>query len=294
MLGRHLAIVWNDINTAPPNTSPNPAALTKFHAQLPNVSSIGQVEAAGSSSYHSLQASWQRRYANGIAFDANYTLAHGLDNITGLSAEGGGGYGAAYSVRDLYPDFEYGNSDLDMRHRVAGNIIYRLPFGSQLKGIEGVLGKGWQLNLLTSWETGLPMSIVNSTVISNTQPGTNNVDRPNMIGNPRLSHPTRAQWFNVNAFRAQAPGTLGSERRNQVYGPHYSHVDFSILKDFPITLVSKEANLQFRAESLNLANHPSLGNPNTTLQSGSAFGTITSMNANYTPREIQFALKLQF
>jgi hypothetical protein len=68
------------------------------------------------------------------------------------------------------------------------------------------------------------------------------------------------------------------------------------LKD---TNIFKDWTLQFRAECFNVANHPSLGTPDTTLQDGSVasggtFGQITLNSQNYAPREIQFALKLLF
>jgi hypothetical protein len=85
--------------------------------------------------------------------------------------------------------------------------------------------------------------------------------------------------------------------------PSNQRVDFSLFKDFRIT---ESKRLQFRAEAFNLANKPSFGMPGTNIASwagtGAAavptaagnFGKITSMNAFYTPRDIQLALKFVF
>ena len=54
------------------------------------------------------------------------TLAQSLDNSTGLSEEGVGGYGSVPSEVDT---LDYGNSALDIRSRLAGSINYELPFG---------------------------------------------------------------------------------------------------------------------------------------------------------------------
>jgi hypothetical protein len=124
-------------------------------------------------------------------------------------------------------------------------------------------------------------------------------DRPNQLGPATLSNPSTAEWFNVAEFETQAAGTVGDESRNSLYGPRFAHFDFSLFKSFPL---AERFKLQFRAEVFNLTNTPSFANPNATLlptglglgtQAG-GFGTITATNANYTPREIQFALKLLF
>ena len=67
-------------------------------------------------------------------------------------------------------------------------------------------------------------------------------------------------------------------------------MDLSFIKTFPIR---ESVNVEFRAESFNLANTASFATPNATLQTGT-FGSITALSAAYNPRLIQFALKLSF
>ncbi len=291
MLGRHLGEVLPDINASLPSGSatPNPRP---FAQALPNVAAIGMVETEGASSYHALQMALQRRFTKGLSVDVNYTYAHGLDNAPGLSNEFGDGYGASPTTRGTY---EYGNSDLDLHHRIAGNVIYELPFGKSSTGAKGLLAKGWQVNALAVWETGLPFTITNTTDIAGTLPGDNQVDRPNVVGNVRLGHPTQGEWFNTAAFQVQPVGTLGNERRNQIYGPPYGHLDMSLFKDFPF--LHDRGIVQFRVESFNLSNTPTFANPmaaSLELGSGSGFGTLSATNGNYTPRVLQFVLKVQF
>jgi hypothetical protein len=163
-----------------------------------------------------------------------------------------------------------------------------------MSGVGGRLAKGWQLNTLTAWQTGNPMTVVNSSVIAGTLIGvTNGHDRPNQTGSAKPNNPSKNGWFNTSAFVQQSANTLGDERRNQLFAPHYANVDLSLLKDFPA--FHDKAHVQFRAECFNLANHPALGNPDLTLQDGpGVFGVITSTSAFYKPREFQFALKLLF
>ena len=87
---------------------------------------------------------------------------------------------------------------------------------------------------------------------------------------------------------------MGTEQRNSLFGPHFRHVDLSLFKDFPVT---ERVNVQFRVESFNISNTPNfyIGNGSSGASFGnSGFGTVTQTDPNYTPREIQFALKAQF
>ena len=291
LLGRQLAQLLPDLNSPPPNTcGPNAScynALRPFHVQQPNLGQIGYFQTGGVSSYNSLQTSIERRLSHGLTMNINFTLAHSLDNSTGLSEEGAGGYGAVPSQVDT---LEYGNSALDIRSRLAGNIDYELPFGKTLTGGKALAAKGWQVNVIGVWNTGLPYTITNANDVSNTNPGANNADRPNRVGDPHVVSPGVTEFFNPNAFQAQAPGTIGSEPRNALYGPHYRHLDVSFFKTFPIR---ERFRLEFRAEGFNVLNTANFATPNASL-GGANFSQITALSTAYAPRQIQFALKLTF
>jgi hypothetical protein len=291
MLGRHLPEILPDVNAPEPGSTVRP-----FAATIPNVTNIGGYITEGTSSYNALQASLIRRFSKGFTLDANYTFAHGIDDVVGLSNEGGDGYGVLPGQINTY---ERGNSDLDIRHRVAISGNYEIPFGKSLSGVEGGLLKDWQANAIFVWETGLPFTVRNSVDVSGNLTASNTPDRPNQIASGSVANPSTAEWFNVAAFETQAAGTVGQEARNTLFGPNFRHFDFSVFKTFPI---KERFRLQFRAEIFNLTNTPSFAAPNSTLQpsgglpgtQSGGFGTITATNANYTPREIQFALKLLF
>ena len=121
-----------------------------------------------------------------------------------------------------------------MRHRVTGTFNYALPFGEKTRGFAGILAKGWQANGVVVWNTGMPFSVTNVTNRSGTRPTAGNSDRPNMIASGKVSHPTISHWFDTNAFAFQPAGTVGSERRNQLYGPGLQRVDLSLFKNFDI------------------------------------------------------------
>ena len=298
MMGRHLEATVPSINALPPGGSvadePYTPASCRPATATCSIGDIGQLATESASSYHSLQATFQRRFTRGFAIDLNYTWAHELDNTTGFSTQESGGWGAAWAVQKQFPRFEYGNSDLDLRQRVAANIIYQLPFGKDKSGVVAMLARGWQLNTLSAWQTGDPETVINNTVIAGTLIGDiYGHDRPNQTSRSILSSPSKNEWFNTSAYVQQPANTLGDERRNQLFGPHYANVDLSLLKDFPV--FHDKGNVQLRAECFNLANHPALGDPDLTLQDGAGvFGVITSTSSFYKPREFQFALKLLF
>ncbi len=163
--------------------------------------------------------------------------------------------------------------------------------------------KGWQLNGIYSFESGLPFNADTNFNQSGVVFAAGSADRPNR-GTPSGSfQQSIAEWFNVSQFTLQPFGFPGNEARNQLFAPVEKRIDFSLFKDFQ--LWEPSVKLQFRAEAFNLTNTPNFGTPNNTISSfaggvGSAattsggFGSITQSNTLYNPREIQFALKLIF
>jgi hypothetical protein len=308
-LGRHLnAQISNYDLPAPqgPVAPGTPAPAFRYAAQLPNVNQIQFFGSFAVSSYNSLQTSYERRLSSGLTVNANYTWAHTLDNTNNQGTEGDGGYGLQPALVSTY---DYGNSVLDLRHRIAGTANYAIPFKGKSAISRTTLG-GWQLNTLVFWQTGLPFAITDSV----TQNGrayinlpTVTQDRPDRIGNPNLSHPSPLFGFlNPGAFARQQLGTAGNAGRNIIHGPHQRRADMSLFKTFPI---HEALALQLRAECFNLSNTPSFAQPNANISayssipdtngrfeatSAGGFGTITSTAAGSTGRQFQFAAKLTF
>jgi hypothetical protein len=305
-LARHTPQSFTDLNAPSPNQLLNPAAgspcalnpatpscnvntLRPYYSKYPGLTNIGWYASEGAGSYHAAQVSFERRLAHGLAFNVNYTYARNLDNAVGMSNQNTVAYGYWVPISHSY---DYGNSDLDLRNRGVASVVYVLPFAKNATGFKGEFVKGWQVNLIGAWNAGQPVTPVNSTSISGTEV-TNGGDRPNIIGAPMLPSGSRTltKFFNTAAFVGQTSGTLGNSQRNTVYGPHYRHVDLSLIKSFPI----KEAlHLDFRAEAFNITNTANFSTPNAVVQTTSTFGSITAMSPAYSPRVFQFALKLVF
>jgi hypothetical protein len=115
-------------------------------------------------------------------------------------------------------------------------------------------------------------------------------DRPDQVGDPlAVSRGTRddmiAHWFNKDAFVENPIGEPGNVGRNTLFTPNSWNVDFSLLREFPIS--EKYGRFQFRSEFFNIFNNVNLDCPSTSLQSA-RFG---GLNCAGSPRLIQFGLK---
>ena len=117
-----------------------------------------------------MQLTYNRRLANGLTSNVNYTWSHDLD----IGDPGGVGLPIQvecprYGCQQDNPltgtptivgnKHDYGNSDNDLRHRVAVMTSYREPFGKSLKGVAGAAVKGWTVDGSGSWQTGMGFDV---------------------------------------------------------------------------------------------------------------------------------------
>jgi hypothetical protein len=331
-LGRHLYFLttanlpqptgpYTNVATSGPGATPALATASV----LPKVSSIAEFAPAATTNYYALQAVFARRFVKGMAFNANYTLAHGLsDAVSG---------GAGSELIGAVPSnvrYDYGDSAVDIRHRMAASLNYQLPFGEDSHGVTAAIKKGWETNVIWAWQTGTGFTVGDS--FTNNPSGHTQINLPNVTTerpdsvsmNYRNSNGGITNWLNLSAWTPQQPGTAGNEKNLAFHGPHFRRADLSIVKNFKVI---EGLNGQFRAECYNISNTPNFNTPNATISSwtagtmhdathpitnptknpnltavgllpgdvptsGGGFGTITS-SINI-PRQFQFALKLVF
>ena len=254
---------------------------------------IDLLESRGNSNYHALQARFQQRMSHGLTALASYTWSKSIDDASNFFSSAGD---PNFPQNSYNVAAERGRSNFDVRHKLSVSYSYALP----LKAGRDYFGNGWLSTVLSGWETygiitlqsGRPFTVALLPEIDNSGTGRSILgfganDRPNLVGNPELSNPTTAQWFNQAAFAFPTPGTFGNAGRNILDGPGFQNVNLSLLKT---TALSERINLQFRAEAFNLFNHPNFNLPDNFLGSPT-FGRITSARD---PRHIQFGLKLLF
>ncbi|MFI5103387.1 MAG: TonB-dependent receptor domain-containing protein, partial [Terriglobales bacterium] len=112
-------------NQAAPTNDPN--AATAPRRPIPQIDGfIANIQAAGLSKYNSLQVKAEKRFSHGLTFLAAWTWAHSRDlaSSADLGAQNGGDF--RYHI---HPEWEYGNSDFDIRHRFVFSYLYELPIG---------------------------------------------------------------------------------------------------------------------------------------------------------------------
>ncbi|HET7440604.1 MAG TPA: TonB-dependent receptor, partial [Terriglobales bacterium] len=277
-----------DMNQPTPGSS-NPVseqARRPFAAAFPQFRVINTLSNVAHSNYNSLQVSAQRSGGN-VTFRASYTFSKALDEASGA----GGFYrGPVEDSRNLRRD--YGRSDFDIRHRFTVTYAWRIPAPARLPGWLHGFASNWQLNGITTLQTGGPLNIT----LPFDNSGTGEFrDRPNLVGNAHVGFNPLGPYLNPAAFAQPLPGTYGNLGRNKFSGPGLNDFDVSFIKSQHI---SHNWWLRLRAEFFNIWNHPNFANPSTTFGSGFRLtSTPDSFNpyfGNGSPRNVQLVAELEF
>jgi len=242
----------------------------------------------GRSNYNALQIQVDRRYANGLSLLVAYTWAKTLDNDSDAWYSG--------SPQNSYDvNADYGLSNADRPQMFAAAATYELPFGKGRtwlqNGVAAAVLGNWQFNIIARTQSGNPLVIQatgDPANIGNTQ---YNYDRPDLVGNPHVSHPSDAAWLNTSAF-AQPVYAFGTAPRGIIFNPDYQNADMSVFKNIPIPSHDNKLSLQIRLEAFNALNLITRGNVDGTFTDNPTFGQIHSIGS--TPRQLQFAAKLYF
>jgi hypothetical protein len=270
---------YNPINSA---LTPAPGPIQPRRL-MPDFSDLDGGNNKFSSKYNSLRAGLVKRFSKGLQVNANYTWGRSMTNSSSL---------AEATVQNPYDlRQEWGRSSIDLRQIFQLAYVYELLFGRGKRWgagwnalTNGVLG-GWSAEGITRAQTGAPL---NPRVSQDRANVGRTYQRPNATGiNPNSGPKTVDQWFNVSAFALPVQYTYGTSGLFVIDAPGRYNWDLALQKDFRFL---ERHMIQFRAESYNLPNSVSLGNPNVTFD-GNGFGRVTSATA---ARQLQFALRYQF
>ena len=262
-------------------------------------STIAQLSDITNSTYEAAQVTLSRRYAAGFGFNVSYWYSKSLDYLSSMNM-GGASSLALAGANDLAQNpfdlaAERGPSLFDSKNRFVVSGSWAPRISKNAPAAVRALFDNWELNLIGTYNSATPFTVYDSTNVSlqaNSPPISGYpASRPNLIGDPNNGPHTVEQWLTGAAFQRLNPATqagqFGNAGRNVARGPSFADFDASVTRNFRLT---EAVQLQFRAESFNVANHPNFGLPVADMNSPN-FGRI--LNAA-SPRLLQFALKLMF
>jgi hypothetical protein len=257
----------------------------------------------GDLDYNALETSLQgRSRVTGLTYLLSYTWSKGIN----FGTDGWYGIGTTAIQNPYDPKADRSVSGYDLPQVFTAGWVWAVPIGKGNPYSTGnrisdyVLGN-WQITGIATLESGRPYTIEDAGDIANTGnfnftgPG---YERPNLVGNPKLPHPTPGQWINPNAFQTPAAYTYGNTPRNSLRTDPYKQLDASLFRDFPFY---EALRLQLRVDALNAFNHPVWGVPSQ-CQNCANFGVVTSTIENSggnstgidSARQVQLSAKIVF
>jgi hypothetical protein len=306
----------------------NPAASVSVNSLRPynNIgtksewSSITYLSDGYYSNYNSLLLRAERRFENGLNFQSYLVYAKSLE-VSSLQ-----------NPQEFRSN--YGPSAWDQKFRSVTSGVYSLPFGhgqrwlnSASPLVDYTLG-GWRASTVVTFQSGRP---VNTSTTDSLASFTGASDRAFVVsgvsptakidGNTGQKTHTPQNWFNTAALRSNDPANAGNYTNNNpttgsytynygtagynnIRGPGLQDVDFSLIKQVKI---GERNSVEFRADALNILNHPNFTNPSasyggstgTGITQGTT-GVITSTvnstvpTATGGPRQLQLGLRYAF
>jgi len=192
------------------------------------------------------------------------------------------------------------------------NYVYSVPFFNQSTGVTRTMLGGWQVSGISSFYSGLALTVGTSQADSSLAHCNCGGYRANVIGDPQAGPKTVDEWFDTAAFGPASVGAFGGGR-NMTRGAGINNHDFSVFKNFagiPLPKSKEGGNLQLRFEFYNVFNHTQFNGWNTTWtapttpdptkgQVANASGQFFSnsfgqANSARLPRQIQLGIKLYF
>jgi hypothetical protein len=281
-------------------------------------SGVNQIQSIAVSNYNGVTTSLQRNFAHGVAFQANYTWSHALDEISN------GGFlqfnlNTAPSVLNPTNPFDlranYGNADYDVRQYFSANYVWDDVFRHLFQGGPNVLLQGWTVSGTIFTRSGLPFTVIDGDVSSAI--AANNFNYPpgglaatifaNAPGPTTISscgkEAVSAPCLNINGFTSPA-ATFGAQARNQFRGSTYFNTDMAIMKSFRIP-GWEAGRIAAGVQAFNLFNHPNFDlpvNDITSSQFGNVVTTVSTptsilgsfLGGDASPRLLQVKAQLSF
>jgi hypothetical protein len=262
-------------------------------------------EGSGTTYYQSMQLQVEKRFTNGLAFLAGYTLSRQYDNTSsGFSSFANGG------LNKYNQKVEWAVSSADEPNTFKASGTYELPIGPgkayfNNKGVTGQILGGWQVGWILDEEAGTAFGVT-----ENGTPYPNGFNRPNRVSSVKLKtasysrakdyflgKATAAQIFDPGAFVATpSQYVLGDAQRNypELRNAANYNEDANVRKHF---FFGERFQGILQIDYFNVFNRTIFQNPDTN-QSDGTFGQVTAQgnNSQIGPknRQGQVSFRLEF
>src|ERR1019366_5422883 len=224
-------------------------------------SGVNQLFAAFSTSYHSLQVKFDRRFSKGLTVTTAFTWSKAMSFQNG--DDGGLDFYAGQGI-----DRNYSRATFDRTLNYIQSYIYKLPFGRGEHYLaHGILGKvigGWQVSGIFSARSGRPMTFTGGNTLNLGTGGTATV---NQVAPVRDLHGinTGHPWFSTTSFKATGINNVQGNTGYDIWnGPGLISLNAGLSRW--IVLKPREGGdvrMQLRLDSLNVTKTPQFSNPNT-------------------------------
>jgi hypothetical protein len=303
-----------DLNQPGPSTTAAYNDRPRTDRPFPNFSKIYTRAGGAVSSYQSMQTELIHKYSHGLTFQSTWTWARNLADTESWpqSVFSGEVTGRSMNLYNLRGD--YGNVGGTRKHRWITTMVDELPIGKGrfLLGnahgvLNGIVG-GWRLSTIFLAQSGA----YSTPFIEFDSSGMGTFNRPDLSGQPNISHSTPQLWWNPAVFACpgraagqdldpNAPqldcsgppiGRFGNAGVGTLVGPKTINLSLGLGKDFRIT---ERVTFKFESSFTNVPNHINFDDPGNNLTNG-LFGLVTQARGGDAGgnRVGQFALRIEF
>ena len=206
----------------------------------------------------------------GLRFTTRYTYSQTKDNLSDTFSSPANQFNLGY-LNPFDPNLDYGFSDFDVRHRLAGTFVWDIPHVTSAKGFVNQLVNGWELTGIINLRSGSPFTVWDSTNVFGAYMraelngpvnfrGSVNHDAVGVTGAPN-----RYSYIDLSGLTHQFTDQIGlsefppfpadMSKRNAFRRPGFWNADSALYKNFKVT---ERVSLQLRFEVYNIFNHANL------------------------------------
>jgi hypothetical protein len=243
----------------------------------------GSVIPIGSTRYDAWQSTVTRRFHGGLTLMGSYSVAKNLDRLQFLNPQFFNPADPSQSTLD------HRLTPFDVPQRLNVHGTWEIPVGrhrnfgsNMLKALNVVIGD-WLLSASTTQAKGYPIDFPNAAPLA-AQSAKLPSDQQSLY-----------RWFDTSLFpkvAGPAPFTLRtfSSRFPDVRFMGVHNIDMSLSKSIPLY---ERLKLEFRADFINICNHPFLTSMASLDVTNAAFGQL-NLSQNNEPREVYLHVKVRF